>query len=404
MKLTPDENDALAEAILRKLKELSKVTQKGVDDWINAKKSESAKFRRAAVIESWVKANGKSSPVEVLEDIRAHKLDMYESVKKYLASLPETLAISTKYLYRSLFPNFFETMFGTKNFDRVEYDTKVTLAEENYVATTKAVPKPEEIRQMLRVAGPRDRALLGFLACTGMRIREVLHRKMTELVRHKGYASIVLQAGQTKARVKRIVFLTQEVVDWIDLYHKQPEVSGNQWIFPGETHRNSKNPDAPISYSAAHTAIAELFQITGLVEKEGEIYSPHSFRTFTDSQMAKCGLDRKYIAIIIGHKSKLGAEASYADRETIESEWREKCLKDMTRLSEEVVVVKSDPKLEKKVTRLEGFNKKLLAALFGDTKFEGLTTEERINRAKRLLGEEEQELESKSDDRTATSN
>ena len=108
MKLTPDENDALAEAILRKLKELSKVTQKGVDDWINAKKSESAKFRRAAVIESWVKANGKSSPVEILEDIRAHKLDMYESVKKYLASLPETLAISTKYLNRSLFPNFFE--------------------------------------------------------------------------------------------------------------------------------------------------------------------------------------------------------------------------------------------------------------------------------------------------------
>ncbi|TMI15756.1 site-specific integrase [Candidatus Bathyarchaeota archaeon] len=107
---------------------------------------------------------------------------------------------------------------------------------------------------MLRVAGPRDRALLGFLACTGMRIREVLHRKMTELVRHKGYASIVLQAGQTKARVKRIVFLTQEVVDWIDLYHKQPEVSGNQWIFPGETHRNSKSHDAPISYSAAHTA------------------------------------------------------------------------------------------------------------------------------------------------------
>jgi len=55
---------------------------------------------------------------------------------------------------------------------------------------------------------------------------------MTELVRHKGYASIVLQAGQTKARVKRIVFLTQEVVDWIDLYHKQPEVSGNPVDFP----------------------------------------------------------------------------------------------------------------------------------------------------------------------------
>ncbi len=76
----------------------------------------------------------------------------------------------------------------------------------------------------------------------------------------------------------------------------------------------------------------------------------------------------------------------------------------MTWLSEEVVVVNSDPKLEKKVTRLEEFNKKLLTALFGDSKFEGLTTEERIERAKRLLAEEEPELEDNSDNQTATSN
>ena len=76
----------------------------------------------------------------------------------------------------------------------------------------------------------------------------------------------------------------------------------------------------------------------------------------------------------------------------------------MTWLSEEVVVVNSDPKLEKRVTRLEEFNKKLLTALFGDSKFEGLTTEERIERAKRLLAEEEPELEDNSDNQTATSN
>src|SRR5256885_15617909 len=117
--MTPDENDALAEAILRKLKELPKVTQKGIDEWVNAKKSESAKFRRAAVLEAWYKANGKASPLEVLEEIRAHKLDVYDSVKNYLASLPQEMAISTKYLYRSLFPNFFETMFGRSEERRV---------------------------------------------------------------------------------------------------------------------------------------------------------------------------------------------------------------------------------------------------------------------------------------------
>src|SRR2546427_1334277 len=163
--MSPTEADEIAKAVVRLQNQLRSVTQKQIDDWVNAKKSESAKFRRANVLEAWTKANSKNSPIEVLEEIRANRLDIYESVNTYLATL-QKLAISTKYLYRSLFPNFFETMFGTKNFDRVEYDTKVVLSEDNFVATTKAVPEAEELRRMLRVATPRDRALLGFLAVT----------------------------------------------------------------------------------------------------------------------------------------------------------------------------------------------------------------------------------------------
>src|SRR5207245_1663042 len=61
-----------------------------------------------------------------------------------------------------------------------------------------------------------------------------------------------------------------------------------------------------------------------------EVYSCHSFRTFADSQMAKCGLDRKFIALILSHKSKLAAEASYVDWTEIERQWVEKCEQNMT--------------------------------------------------------------------------
>jgi hypothetical protein len=156
--MSPDEAQEIAKAVVALQNQLRPVTQKGVDDWINAEKSESAKFRRGSVVEGWAKANRKATPLEALESIRTHATDIYESVKTYLASLPKTLAISTKYLYRSIFPSFFENMFGTKNFDRVEYDSKVTIEGDNYTATTKGSPKLLDLQNMLRAADLRDRA------------------------------------------------------------------------------------------------------------------------------------------------------------------------------------------------------------------------------------------------------
>jgi hypothetical protein len=41
--------------------------------------------------------------------------------------------------------------------------------------------------------------------------------------------------------------------------------------------------------------------------------------------MSKAGLDRKWIELIISHKSKLGASASYRDWEEIEEAWTKDC-------------------------------------------------------------------------------
>ena len=46
--------------------------------------------------------------------------------------------------------------------------------------------------------------------------------------------------------------------------------------------------------------------------------------------MARTGFDRKFIAAINGHKSKLAAEAHYIDWEEVESQWADKCLEHFT--------------------------------------------------------------------------
>lgn len=99
--------------------------------------------------------------------------------------------------------------------------------------------------------------------------------------------------------------------------------------------------------------IKRLFELAGCKDSEDEIYSPHSFRTFADSQMSKAGLDRKYVALIIGHKSKLAAESHYADWGEIESRWVETCEQKMTWLSETITVTVPDPKLQSQIDQLK---------------------------------------------------
>jgi integrase len=161
---------------------------------------------------------------------------------------------------------------------------------------------------------------------TGWRLGEIVKLKMSQLdPRPDGHAAIKLRAINTKSKYSRMAFLTKEVVDWIDAYHTNG-LKNSEWVFPGEAYTTN------LADVTAYMAIKALFERAGLNDTKEEIYSPHSFRTFADSQMAKCGLDGKYIAQIIGHKSKLGAESSYKDWETIESEWVEKCSEKMTEL------------------------------------------------------------------------
>ncbi len=219
-------------------------------------------------------------------------------------------------------------VLGEDNFRKTVFDRLVPRGD-YYIHSIKKVPTIDEVKQMLDIATPLYTALIGGLACGGFRIEEWVSRKLGDLeVRPSGITRVKLHASETKGRVTRYVFLTKEVTKWISDYREsiKDQLYGNsQWLFAGEKGKHLHN-------STASQEVKALFETVGCKDSEDgtEVYSCHSFRTFSDSQMAKCGLDRKFIALILTHKSKLAAEASYKDWDEIERQWVEKCEEKMT--------------------------------------------------------------------------
>ena len=190
-------------------------------DWLNEESiSESARRTRSLVLKFLAEANERKTPEEVYQDILADKYTPYSAAKRLLtflrtkkAELPGAerkgtqkfrdrgLALSTIAVYRSLLPGFFESILGEENFSRTAFDRLVKIEKNaNVPVTSKKAPKVDELKRLLRLAGPRDRALLGMLACTGMRISEAISRKMSDLNRRKeGYAVFELTKEETKA-------------------------------------------------------------------------------------------------------------------------------------------------------------------------------------------------------------
>src|SRR5439155_2318371 len=203
---------------------------------------------RAMVVERLDKANRFESPTLMLDKIRLdkdkptadpEKLTPYRAARKYVFGLIATeqengngngtkkLKIGSITLYRSVLPTFFKSVLGEQNFSDDTFNRLVKIGD-NFVEIEKKAPTPEELKHLLSIANPRDRALLGILT-TGMRITEAITRKLGEIQQRGDYYFFKLRAGETKARYKRRVPITGETYKWIMDYHAG---INSEWIFP----------------------------------------------------------------------------------------------------------------------------------------------------------------------------
>ena len=325
----------------------------GVQDWLTDSSIDGDTQRnRKVALTHYCNANGKtvvtvknsygrlSFPLEevvkateqILDEIKNGKVTLYSTAKRMVDTLRmEGLKPGTIRMNRSFLPSFFQSVLGEGNFKQTVFD-RLVKAEKAQVSITKNVPTVEDVQNMLRIAIPEYRAFVGILACTGMRLNEVIALKMSDLeVRPSGVTRIKLGTSSTKAREVRYCFLTKEVARFVKEHHTGLT---SEWLFPG--------------YNGAHLVdvgawrkFKELCKKVGLKDTESETYTVHSMRIFADSAMSRAGIDRKFIELIIGHKNALGASASYkdweeAERQFIEAEQSGK----LTWLSEKIEVVK----------------------------------------------------------------
>jgi len=296
---------------------------------------------RKMVIDRLAKANGFESPTLLLDKIRidkdkpntdSEKLTPYRAARKYIFGLiaPEQengngekkLKIGSVTLYRSVLPTFFKSVLGEQNFSDDTFNRMVKIGD-TFVQIEKKAPTVEELKHLLAIANPRDRALLGVLT-TGMRITEAITRKMKDIQQRGEYYYFKLRAGETKAKYKRRVPITKETYGWIQAYHTDVN---SEWIFPSR-----EGLDKPMTRNAAWFALKDLFERGGLKDSEdgSEIYSPHSMRKFSENFMLRCGLPDKFTDAIVGHVGKLGAKTHYLDDDETTDSWYELCNDKMT--------------------------------------------------------------------------
>ncbi|OLD03300.1 MAG: hypothetical protein AUJ07_06460 [Crenarchaeota archaeon 13_1_40CM_3_53_5] len=314
----------------------------GVSDWIaDSSLTEASRINRRQVVRLFERANG-ASMNQILSDIKNDKLTVYSACKRFVDHIRKDRAPQTVYVYRSQLVGLFQSVLGEDNFRRTVFDRLVPNGSV-YVSHVKLVPTLQQVKQLLQIANPKYRAIIGMLSVTGMRIGELLSRQMSDFeVRPEGYARVKLQASETKARYRRYSFVTKECLDWLAAYRID---SQSEYAF-------GKTRDLHLEYTAVHQHVKRLFQRIGLndASDKSEIYTIHSFRTFADSQMRNAGLDSKYASAILGHRNRLQSESNYLDWESIERAWAEKCSDRMTWLTPNTPVVE---KLQKKNSLLE---------------------------------------------------
>jgi hypothetical protein len=350
----------------------------GVAAWLelsNTPKTQSRYKQRRQLLGYWAVANGRKieqirvrshltfkieslvkEADEVLEEIKSNKLRVYETCTRFCTWLQKKgYSSQSRTQFRSLLPEFFLKVLGTRNFNRDKFDSIVPY-EKVYTEQTKLVPENDQVRSMTGSANLQYRAILGCFANMGWRIDEILSRKWSDLeIRKEGHARVHIKAEDTKSRYERYGFLTPEVVGWLQkfkasLIEKRQE-SG--WLFPGyhvwhaedvgriyQAHGvEYKVTEEMIGYPKYHLRMQiveiemkRLFQEAGCKDREdgSAIYSSGSFRRVADSNLSKCGFDRKFIDLTIGHVAGLGANIHYKDWPAVEQQWTERCLSGMT--------------------------------------------------------------------------
>src|SRR2546426_8985377 len=130
-----------------------------------------SRYNRRFALRQLATANGKETAEEIIEDIKTEKVTLYVASRRMVDEMRKRMKPSTVFQYRSILPEMFRAVLGEDNFRKTVFDRLVPRGE-YYIYSIKKVTTIDELKQMLDIATPLYTALVGGLACGGVRIGE----------------------------------------------------------------------------------------------------------------------------------------------------------------------------------------------------------------------------------------
>jgi len=148
---------------------------------------------------------------------------------------------------------------------------------------------PAEIERLLNAPklNPKHRALLMTTYAAGLRVSEVCHLKVTDIIS----ARMQIRIGQGKGQKERLVTLSPKLLSALRDYWRlyQPK----DWLFPSADY-----PGRPLTVRTAQRVFDHAVRLAGLPKYGGIHLLRHSFAT----HLLEAGTDLRALQCLLGHR------------------------------------------------------------------------------------------------------
>jgi integrase len=256
------------------------------------------------------------------DDLLQHKDNprlIQNQIIDYLINLknpPSSLRYATRSQYLAAIMTFYDLNDVILNKKRIyRY-----LGEEESPIENRGYSR-EEIAKMVEVCDERVRALILFLASTGVRIRAIIELKLEDLVSIPDYGLHQVKV-YANAKERYFTFTTPEATIALNTYLNYRERYGekltpNSPLFRDQFDRNdldSIHTPQPVKLRALEWLISQTIQKCGLstVERQTELSNEHGkirknvrltagFRKFFDTQLIYARVEPRTKEIFMGH-------------------------------------------------------------------------------------------------------
>lgn len=220
---------------------------------------------------------------------------------------PTELSVRTRAKYLATIRSFLK-YFAVETDEPVLPRDKVTLPRLGD-HLPKAVPTPEDVRALLAACpadtpiGKRDRAILGLLFSSGLRIAELCALSRDQLREdHLGAEEVLELSVIGKGRHSRIIFINQEAQELIRLYLAERD-DDDKALFIHYRPGKRLDPESVEPRRLTPRAIQQMVRRYAIKAGIPEKLTPHSLRHGFAVDLLRGGADLRTVQDLLGHRT-----------------------------------------------------------------------------------------------------